>query len=189
MGEIFTIPIYQRDYAWKVRNFKDLWEDLLENFEMEENEHFLGTIVLATDTKKCHLIDGQQRVTTLFMLLFCLNEQHNDPSYRRRLLYTANGDFKLQVSDINKSFFKELLHNQNPTPETLGQKNLLEVYQEIQSTIKSLEKEKIDKYLEILENMNVLILKESNDGRAIRIFQSVNDRGVALTYIDKLKNL
>ena len=188
-GEVFTIPIYQRDYAWGEENFKDLWEDLLENHEMKESEHFLGTVVLTTDSKKSHLIDGQQRVTTLFMLLYCLNEKCSDSSYRKRLLYTANGDIKLQVSIINAVFFQKLLDNENPKPETLGQKNLLKVYEEIHKTIESYKKEQIDAYLEILENMNVLILTESNDGRAIRIFQSVNDRGVTLSNVDKLKSL
>lgn len=188
-GEPFAIPIYQRDYAWKKDNFDDLWEDLLENNEMKESEHFLGTVVLTTDKKTSYLIDGQQRVTTLFMLLFCLNQKCSDPTYRKRLLYATNGDIKLQVSAINSSFFQKLLANQNPKPETLGQKNLSIVYQEIQKTIQSFKTEEIDDFLEILENMNVLILQERNDGRAIRIFQSVNDRGVTLSNVDKLKSL
>lgn len=185
----FIIPIYQRDYAWKKKNFEDLWEDLLENFNMPYTEHFLGTIVLSVNNKKQYIIDGQQRVTTLFMLIHSLVKKSSDPSYRQAMLYTIQKTLKLEVSKLNSTFFHQLLENQHPIPETLGQKNLLEVFTTIQNQISALSAELVDQYLSVLEKMNILILKESNDGKAIRIFQSVNDRGVSLTYIDKLKSL
>lgn len=48
-NEIFSIPNYQRDYAWGVKNLDDLWEDLLEAEKAKNDEmgHFLGTIVVA----------------------------------------------------------------------------------------------------------------------------------------------
>lgn len=72
----FSIPQYQRDYAWKRQNFVDLWEDLEEAIESKDTQgHFLGTIVVAPNKEnpqKFDIIDGQQRTTTIFMLLYAL---------------------------------------------------------------------------------------------------------------------
>ena len=73
----FSIPKYQRDYAWKKKNLDDLWEDLLEAKDASNDSmgHFLGTIVVAKEPNRdaYHIIDGQQRSTTIFMLRYALN--------------------------------------------------------------------------------------------------------------------
>ncbi len=75
----YSIPNYQRDYAWKDKNFRDLWEDLEEAIDNKKDQgHFIGTMVVAKneDNKKLYdIIDGQQRTTTIFMLLACLGER------------------------------------------------------------------------------------------------------------------
>ncbi len=75
--EGYSIPNYQRDYAWKDKNFWDLWEDLEEAIEYNKkgHRHFIGTMVVAKneDNKNLYdIIDGQQRTTTIFMLLHVL---------------------------------------------------------------------------------------------------------------------
>jgi hypothetical protein len=77
IGEIFkhkyVVPLYQRAYAWGEEEIKTLLEDLLE-VEQGEGEYFLGNLIL--DSKN-HVIDGQQRLTTLYMLLSALrNKDH-----------------------------------------------------------------------------------------------------------------
>src|SRR3954447_13474960 len=63
----FRIPSYQRPYAWTLDEVADLWEDLIGSLGQG---HFLGSVVLnAEDEWKPELIDGQQRVTTLALLL------------------------------------------------------------------------------------------------------------------------
>lgn len=62
--EGYSIPNYQRDYAWKDKNFRDLWEDLEEAIEYSKKSqgHFIGTMVVAKneDNKKLYdIIDGQ----------------------------------------------------------------------------------------------------------------------------------
>ncbi|GAA7159101.1 hypothetical protein VN0597_00370 [Helicobacter pylori] len=111
----YSIPNYQRDYAWKDKNFKDLWEDLGEVIEYNKKgqEHFIGTMVVAKneDNKKLYdIIDDQQRTTTIFMLLHVLaNEQNEkDKQETRKYLY-QKGELKLEVASQNQSFFKALL--------------------------------------------------------------------------------
>lgn len=97
-AEGYSIPNYQRDYAWKDKNFKDLWEDLEEAIEYNKKGqgHFIGTMVVAKneDNKKLYdIIDGQQRTTTIFMLLHVLaNEQNEkDKQETRKYLYQKGG--------------------------------------------------------------------------------------------------
>ncbi|GAA7100755.1 hypothetical protein ID0213_02010 [Helicobacter pylori] len=109
------IPNYQRDYAWKDKNFRDLWEDLEEAIEYNKKGqgHFIGTMVVAKneDNKKLYdIIDGQQRATTIFMLLHVLASKQNeeDKQETRKYLY-QKGELKLEVAPQNQSFFKALL--------------------------------------------------------------------------------
>ncbi|GAA7657711.1 hypothetical protein HpMMM60_13100 [Helicobacter pylori] len=114
-AEGYSIPNYQRDYAWKDKNFRDLWEDLEEAIEYNKKGqgHFMGTMVVAKneDNKKLYdIIDGQQRTTTIFMLLHVLANKQNEEDKRetRKYLY-QKGELKLEVAPQNQSFFKTLL--------------------------------------------------------------------------------
>ena len=75
-GEDFEyhIPSYQRPYAWTQTEAMDLFDDLYDFYQKEEQDsYFLGSIVLIKDESKPHadVIDGQQRLTTLSILFFC----------------------------------------------------------------------------------------------------------------------
>ncbi|NHB35264.1 DUF262 domain-containing protein [Helicobacter pylori] len=102
--EGYSIPNYQRDYAWKDKNFRDLWEDLEEAIEYNKKGygHFIGTMVVTKneDNKKLYdIIDGQQRTTTIFMLLHVLASKQNekDKQETRKYLY-QKGELKLEVA-------------------------------------------------------------------------------------------
>ncbi|MGL4347749.1 MAG: DUF262 domain-containing protein [Chitinophagaceae bacterium] len=63
----FLFPSYQREYVWCYEEIKNLYEDLLKNVNTPNIEHFLGTIVLSLSQNTPYIIDGQQRITTVFM--------------------------------------------------------------------------------------------------------------------------
>ncbi|GAA8909078.1 DUF262 domain-containing protein [Helicobacter pylori] len=199
----YSIPNYQRDYAWKDKNFKDLWEDLGEAIEYNKKgqEHFIGTMAVAKneDNKKLYdIIDGQQRTTTIFMLLHVLaNEQNEkDKQETRKYLY-QKGELKLEVAPQNQSFFKALLEaaekgnisHCEKDADTDGKQNLFEVLKAILDKVSKLNEEEVNERLETLLEMVLMRLEEPDPGRAIRTFQSVNDRGVPLLLLDKLKSL
>ncbi|UOS67282.1 DUF262 domain-containing protein [Helicobacter pylori] len=201
--EGYSIPNYQRDYAWKDKNFKDLWEDLEEAIEYNKKGqgHFIGTMVVAKNeyNKKLYdIIDGQQQTTTIFMLLHVLaNEQNEkDKQETRKYLY-QKGELKLEVAPQNQSFFKALLEAAEKgnisycekDADTEGKQNLFEVLKTILDKVSKLNKEEVNERLETLLEMVLMRLEEPNPGRAIRTFQSVNDRGVSLLLLDKLKSL
>ncbi|GHH43809.1 DUF262 domain-containing protein [Helicobacter pylori] len=127
-AEGYIIPNYQRDYAWKDKNFTDLWEDLEEAIEYNKKGygHFIGTMVVAKneDNKKLYdIIDGQQRMTTIFMLLHVLASKQNekDKQETRKYLY-QKGELKLEVAPQNQSFFKTLL--EAAEKENISQKKM-----------------------------------------------------------------
>ncbi|MUU66837.1 DUF262 domain-containing protein [Helicobacter pylori] len=197
------MPNYQRDYAWKDKNFRDLWEDLGEaiGYNKKGQGHFIGTMVVAKNenNKKLYdIIDGQQRTTTIFMFLHVLaNEQNEkDKQETKKYLY-QKGELKLEVAPQNQSFFKALLEaaekgnigHCEKDADTEGKQNLFEVLKAILDKVSKLNKEEVNERLEVLLEMVLMQFEEPDPGRAIRTFQSVNDRGVPLLLLDKLKSL
>lgn len=201
---VFYIPNYQRDYAWGIDQFNDLWEDLKENVGVvkekglsDESGHFLGTIVIAPHGYNAYdLIDGQQRMTTIFMLLYALLARSS-----KNKIYVEADDGKqtlrLQVIEKNQDFFTKLLGYAGSShipaelqkqAHTKGQGNLCEVFNAILSSV-NLPQDEINLYIDTLLAMQLIVFKESSAGQAIRTFQSVNDRGVPLKTFDKLKSL
>ncbi len=132
------------------------------------------------------------------MLLHVLaNEQNEkDKQETRKYLY-QKGELKLEVAPQNQSFFKALLEaaekgnisHCEKDADTEGKQNLFEVLKAILDKVSKLNKEEVNERLEALLEMVLMRLEEPDPGRAIRTFQSVNDRGVPLLLLDKLKSL
>ena len=111
----FCIPELQRDYVWQRENVLDLLEGIKQGFEKNENEYHIGFITAYRDQlnkSRYMLIDGQQRVTTAFLLLFAL-QLHKDPSLLNNcdFLYkksrkTPRLDYK--VRDLSHDFLLKL---------------------------------------------------------------------------------
>ncbi len=132
------------------------------------------------------------------MLLHVLANKQNekDKQETRKYLY-QKGELKLEVAPQNQSFFKALLEaaekgyisHCEKDADTDGKQNLFEVLKAILDKVSKLNKEEVNERLEALLEMVLMRFEEPDPRRAIRTFQSVNDRGVPLLLLDKLKSL
>ena len=77
------VPPFQRSYSWTDEEVKQLWLDVIEAIDSDQSEYFLGPMVLKKTDNYLEIIDGQQRVTTLFILLSII-----------RRIFTLNNDMK-----------------------------------------------------------------------------------------------
>jgi len=194
-SRFFEIPKYQRGYAWEKKNIRELFEDIQEAIEVKAS-HYIGTIVLSRTDKDdiFYVVDGQQRITTITMIINSLisfmNEE--DALYYRRFYIKHNENYRLIPLGRENDFFKDLILNGTAelTPINRSQRLLIDAYQEITEMLEHiLKKTNPTKYLENIENLQIMEFVEDSEGDAIRIFQTVNDRGKPLTNMEKAKSL
>lgn len=195
IGKILNIPEYQRSYAWEKQNVRDLIEDINESLETNSS-HYIGTVVLAKTTTQdnYNIVDGQQRLTTILMminvLILRLKDKEDIDYYKRLYIFDKNYDnYKLTpLSRDANYFFKLLQENINAEPKSRSQRYLTEVYEEIKNAVEDIVTNK-KQFLRAIENLQILEFIEDDEGDAIRIFQTVNDRGKELSRMDKIKSL
>lgn len=198
-GKTLVIPSYQRDYAWRERNMNDLFDDVEEAQEVS-SKHYLGTFILSKQDENSpvhHVVDGQQRLTTLTMLLDALIDVVDDASikqhYRNTFVHHPVTGAKFRVLGANEAFFRDLLDEKSPQPCSDGQEKMLIAYRWIRQRVAALldkgGQQLVKDWLLCISNMEVLQFIEPNEGKAIRMFQSVNDRGVPLAKMDIVKSL
>lgn len=197
-GKTFIIPEFQRDYAWGRANIDDLFDDITEALETS-TDHYIGTFILSKGEKDgwYKVVDGQQRLTTLTMLLDSLIDQLQDQ--KRRITYSClfledfDGNKKLSLLGDNSQYFYDLLSKKHPQASSKSQERLRDGYEWIRERIAALlakdGESGLVAWLDCIKSLEILEFVEPDEGKAIRMFQSVNDRGVPLSNMDKAKSL
>lgn len=203
----YVVPEYQREYVWDRQQVEQLMADLEESFENDpKKEYFLGSIVTYKADHFYELIDGQQRLTTFFLILCALKKIYERNKESTAIInnlimsedITPDGDtvtlYHLQLQYEEASNYLELIHNGEPKPEqlTASGARLFEAVQIIESFID----EKLPNYLEqkklaaFLLNKTRFIQIETYDMTdALKIFETINQRGIGLNPMDLLKNM
>jgi hypothetical protein len=218
-GECFYIvPDYQREYVWKEKEVQQLLEDVDEQFDTgERREYFIGTVLVSPTTEKNHfeVIDGQQRLTTFFLLLCALRQRFKgEPQYAlfSGLLTTSYVDgggnlktsLKLEAKYEHAGELIKLIVAIDADPQTTRAKiaasgiprfgsleNLLNAYSSVHAYLDGNYKDvaKLRQYWGYLAN-NVVFIQISTDvSSALKSFETINERGVGLNSMDLLKNL
>jgi hypothetical protein len=197
-GKTFLVPAYQRDFAWSRSNIDDLLEDINEALETG-SKHYIGAFILSAGlgNGRYRLVDGQQRLTALTMLLHALIKELSNQELRIvfsfLFLKDPTSGHRLHLLGENQKFFAALLDDHHPTPETESQKRLSESHLWIRERVAQLSaaagEAGILAWLNCIKDLEVLEFIEPDEGKAIRMFQSVNDRGVPLSNMDKAKSL
>ena len=203
----YQIPVYQRNYDWKKDNCLELFNDVLNAYDMNKS-HFLGTIVQVQQDeengiKGYIIIDGQQRMTSIYLLLKALYDLSEDGSSIKEsildLLFNRSsskefGDDeknKLKLKPIKSDNEQFLLLMNNKVDEMDKSSNIFINYDYFKSLIsKSIadgyEIKSIKKGLEYLEIV-MISLKEPNDEPQV-IFERINSTGEDLKLADLIRN-
>lgn len=198
----YIIPLFQRTYSWTNKEWDILWKDLIELCEAENpRSHFIGSIVnmptvsVPEGVAKYLLIDGQQRLTTIFILLILLrnkaremqNQEFAEEINNTLLVnpYKKDNDFfKLIPTQIDRDTYKNLI-NGKPN-ETDNQ--LTRAYNFYDKKLKQIqfEHEKLKKI--ITSYFSVVSIVLDADDNPYLVFESLNAKGRPLTQADLIRN-
>lgn len=189
----FEIPRYQRGYAWEKQHIRELFDDIKEAID-SNSTHYIGTVVLskcATDPKKFYVVDGQQRLTTITLLIAQLLHKIQDDETRiyQRMHYIKKGSqYRLKPLERDVLMFQHLLDGDMPVmPQNKSQRFLIEAVEEMKFQIANLKNP--EQFLDAIGNLEIMEFIENSEGDAIRIFQTVNDRGKSLSNMEKIKSV
>lgn len=211
----FLIPDYQRPYAWGEDECKVLWEDLFsfsfpnnnsDSFDSSES-YFLGPIVtFRNETGKLEIIDGQQRLTTLLLLLRAfynrLEHMQDNRSIKMRediekCIWRANefgeydpNDLKINsevATDNDKEEFMDILRNGTPEGKSRYAVNFRYFQGKIEKFISDYPAFFALYPARILNNCVLLPIEAESQDTALRIFSTLNDRGKPLSDADIFK--
>lgn len=212
----YLVPRFQREYSWKEEEVDEFWEDIVQQIRIREGtvsneEYFIGCIVLVgEDAKPDYLIvDGQQRLTTLTILLRAIVQRITDLGdqaaahalYKNVIEGTDNDGrpyFKL-LNESPKPFFQNEL--QSITPQGMGKADT-EEEQLLQGAydnflrkirkfkLKGLSELEAVKALrqQVLNYLKFILVTAKSEDDAYTIFETLNARGLSLTSVDLIKN-
>lgn len=215
-GLQYVVPKFQRDYTWEMENWDDLWNDIKTLFRKEEDEHYMGYLVLqTTNNKEFQIIDGQQRLTTLSIIVLAtlksLNDlvetgidSENNTKRKESLLNSYIGyidpvtlisNNKLKLNRNGDDYYREylvLLKDQLPLRNTnTSEKHMRECfiwyYERIKKEFNGGENlaEFIDR---IVDKLFFTVIEVTDQLNAFKVFETLNARGVQLSSSDLLKN-
>lgn len=208
----FRVPIWQRQYTWGETEHQQLWHDLLEQYDALGSGtttiagHFLGSFVLspvdptATGVQAFLVIDGQQRLTTLMLVLCALRDlafdQHPDRAERFDKLYLINefqdgpARLRLQPTEEDRAAYRARVDRAADT----GARDLVsDAYRFYTRALRETRADGSDidvaRFERVIsERMAIVEITTEHGDNAHRIFQSINGTGVDLNQADLLRN-
>lgn len=206
----FTIPAYQRPYAWETTQVKDLLTDLLEAMVPESRSdgfYFLGSVVLVKQhgSPIAQVVDGQQRLTTLTILFGVIRDLTEDTvkqaSRETYIKQVANEDegipeaLRLQLRQKDQAFFERHIQtrgatNSLPSPEgqSGAKARIIENAATIRAKLIEMGEEKRSELLRfLLQSCYLVVVEVPTQTAARRIFTVLNARGMDLSATDILK--
>lgn len=205
----YSIPVYQRNYEWSVEQCEKLFEDILQAHKMDRY-HFTGSVVyslLKTENKIDYyvIIDGQQRLTTIYILIKALIDVAEPEAEKDALTsvlfnvdkfkqYNIDESSKLKLKPI-KSDNKQLLYLMGNQVDKMDKssgiyKNYDLFCRLIKSALEKDEELTIERIYDGIEHLSCAMIKleEEEKGKEQEIFERINSTGVPLNLADKIRN-
>ncbi len=195
-----VIPIYQRLYSWEKEQCKQLWDDIIKiGGDDKMDGHFIGSILYVLDgithsNNTLLIIDGQQRLTTITLLLTALRDHLSDEVKRKEIEdhYLINSDkdgdekFRLILSESDKDTLLSLIDKNRRKPSEPSSK-IVENFKLFEEWVSNTDKlETIFKGLEKLMIVEIALEKGKDEPQLI--FESMNSKGIELTQTDLIRN-
>ena len=199
----YIIPVYQRKYDWKQENCRQLYEDLKKVIQTGRSSHFFGSIVssvIPNGSKiEYHIIDGQQRLTTVSLLLLAIcnliavgkltsREERLDEQISHRFLIApwASPEDRIKLRPV-KSDREALAKLFGPEEDYDRASNLTLNYLFFRDALLK-EEISVDELYAAIGKLEIISITLEPDDNAQLIFESLNSTGLALTEGDKIRN-
>ncbi len=204
----YDIDYYQREFKWETKHVTELIEDFsvefLDNYEDshsrnkvgEYGHYFLGSVIINNKDNKSFIVDGQQRLTTLTLLLIYLNNLQGNREDRvsvEEMIFSekfGTKSFNLQVDERKKcmeALYEQEMFEEGDASESIM--NIIDRYRDIEEQFPDEMKGRALPYFIdwLIENVYLVEITAYSDEDAYTIFETMNDRGLSLTPADMLK--
>ncbi len=199
----FVIPVYQRNYDWLIDNCDQLFSDLVKLSRSNRCSHFFGSIVTSSADSSYNrfVIDGQQRLTTISLLLLAgikavkdgaieiSEESKKDEAYEVFLKAKfCNSERKIKLVPIeNDRIAYDKIFNEEDSfdEDSKVTRNYRHFYDLLTRKPQALS---FDQLLDAIERLQIISIELDSDDDAQLIFESLNSTGLALTEADKIRN-
>ena len=197
----FVIPVYQRNYDWKPENCGRLFDDLVEVAKTGRKEHFFGSIVSQTPRGTRVVIDGQQRITTVFLLLAAIRAQLKagaitaddkelaediEDYYLLDKKHKKEQKLRLKLVKSDGEAFKEILDEKED--EYIQGSNVTQNFLYFCGRLAGMDDVSVDDLYEAIKSLCVIDIKLDEADDAQLIFESLNSTGLDLSEADKIRN-
>jgi Protein of unknown function DUF262/Protein of unknown function (DUF1524) len=219
-GLTYHVPPFQRDYSWGEDEWDDLWQDIVGLFEEDgEPAHYMGYLVLqSSDSKRFGIIDGQQRLTTISIMvlaglsylddLIAANLDPKDNTRRKEQLRSSYIGYvdpvslvarsKLELNRHNNKFYQTYLVPLERIPQrglNASEHQLRKAFVWFKERFKSrLEMQPTSgqnfaAFIDsLVDKLFFTIITVTDELNAFKVFETLNARGVRLSATDLLKN-
>ena len=207
-GHKYAIDYYQREYKWQKKQVVELIDDLADRFlesHKEGNErgevakyghYFLGSIIINDDSERKFIIDGQQRLTTLTLLLIALRRQIDDEEQKGQIADLIRsrkfGESSFNLNVPERVPCMQALYDGDEFPDPGASEsvsNILARYDDIKEHLPETVPDEALPYFTdwLIENVQLIEITTYANSDAYTIFETTNDRGLSLTPADMLK--
>ena len=213
----YIVPDYQREYVWTDKEIHQLLDDINDDMNGSSKEYFIGTILVSPTEEKKHyeVIDGQQRLTTFFLILCALKHLFSGEPQSQLINSLISASYTNDAGDVITSLkldpryenaselmTKLVLTASDPAstrvailasgiPSFGSLENLVNAYDTVYRYLKDNypDKTSLKKFWAYLAKYVVFIQISTDVSSALKIFETINERGIGLNPMDLLKNL
>lgn len=195
--EQFVVPTYQRRYSWRFPQVAALFEDI--NLLKNNDGHLFGMIILHTGGgyngtfMQPELVDGQQRMTSLTLLLKSLQNAFNKFDRKEKvrdiekMLTCSGGKNKLLLGELDNLDYEIIMKNGDYSE--IKNQNLLNAVYHFDQFLNELNEDELDVFFNKLINVAIIIRLDVTMAQdAYKLFETINNRGLKLSATDIIKN-